>query len=107
MGWLFWGEGWGKFAVFLGLILIHDPANVIRKRIKIGYNPLQRASFRSLKKADFSNLSVNLIEFPVVAANQNETSAYFFSLTLPLKKLRNIEIQNWSYQIPLGRARDF
>ena len=83
-----WGEGRGRFTVSLGLILIHDPTNVIRKRIKIGYNPLKRASFRSLKKADFSDLSVNLKEFPVVAAHENETSAYCYSLTFPLKKIK-------------------
>ena len=83
-----WGEGRGRFTVSLGLILIHDPTNVIRKRIKIGYNPLKRASFRSLKKADFSDLSVNLTEFPVVAAHENETSAYCYSLTFPLKKIK-------------------
>ena len=62
------------------------------KQIKIFYN-LWRASFRSDKKAGFSDLSVNLTEFPIVAAHENETSAYCFSLTLPLQNW-NIEIQN-------------
>ena len=74
------------------------------KRIKIFYN-LWRASFRSDKKAGFSDLSVNLTEFPIVAAHENETSAYCFSLTLPLQNW-NIEIQNCSSQIPHGRPRD-
>ena len=68
-------------------------ANVVCKGIKIIYN-LWRASFRSDKKVGFSDLSVNLTEFPIVAEHENETSAHCYSLTLPLKELSNIEIQN-------------
>ena len=67
-------------------------ANVVCKGIKIIDN-LWRASFRSDKKVGFSDLSVNLTEFPIVAARENETPAYCFSLTLPVQNL-NIEIQN-------------
>ena len=46
-----------------------------------------------IRKQVFNDLSVNLTEFPIVAAHENETSAYCFSLTLPLQNW-NIEIQN-------------